>query len=149
KCKPCLNAYHAEWARRNPEKSRAAHERWAAKKPPDAMREQRRAARERARASGARRFYYVKSKYGVARPDYEQMMISQGNVCAICGASAVPGKHLYVDHEHSTGLVRGLLCQHCNSGLGMFQDDVERMRSAIAYLDRQPTQPSMPFAPAI
>lgn len=54
----------------------------------------------------------------------------QGNACAICGRDAV----LHVDHCHKTGRVRGLLCQTCNTGLGKFCEDPERLRRAVEYL---------------
>src|SRR5262245_7813007 len=46
--------------------------------------------------------------------DYEKVCIQQGNRCAICLKPPVEGKRLYVDHDHDTSQVRGLLCSHCN-----------------------------------
>lgn len=58
--------------------------------------------------------------------------------CDICGRtdSAVKGKALLLDHCHSTGVVRGVLCQPCNIALGGFDDDIDRMRAAISYLEK-------------
>ena len=53
--------------------------------------------------------------------------------CDICNR-LVSGKSLHIDHCHSTGFVRGILCSHCNSGLGRFRDSVISMRSAINYV---------------
>lgn len=69
------------------------------------------------------------------------MLEAQNGVCAICGKpesrrSKKTG-HIYalhVDHDHKTGDIRGLLCHHCNAGLGHFADNVEAMEKAIAYL---------------
>jgi predicted nucleic acid-binding Zn ribbon protein len=70
-------------------------------------------------------------QYGLSVEQYRAMRDRQAGACAICG---VTGKVLHIDHCHSTGRVRGLLCPACNTGLGQFQDDVERMQSAITYL---------------
>lgn len=134
-CRPCFAVYAREWNGKNPEKARIRYEAWKAKKPPEDMLAQRRAAAERARSSGKRRFYHVKSKYGITRDDYEAMMEAQGGACAICLRAPEPGRHLAVDHEHDTGRVRGLLCRTCNSALGLFYENTDSMRRAIAYLE--------------
>jgi len=78
--------------------------------------------------------------YGISEDQYQAMLKDQGNACAICGSTEWPaGLHPgspHVDHDHSTGVVRGLLCGYCNQGLGMFRDDPERLRAAIRYLER-------------
>jgi predicted nucleic acid-binding Zn ribbon protein len=77
--------------------------------------------------------------YGITEDQYQAMLEDQGNACAICGSPEWPaGLHPgspHVDHDHATGAVRGLLCGHCNQGLGMFRDDPVRLRAAAAYLD--------------
>lgn len=71
-----------------------------------------------------------KHRYGITKKEYEIMNLSQKGKCAICKT-----KDTYaVDHCHSTGVVRGLLCRECNLGLGMFQDNTEFLNSAIKYL---------------
>jgi hypothetical protein len=67
------------------------------------------------------------------------MLAAQGGVCAACGETPSPrrGKSIWnVDHDHSTGRVRGILCTGCNSAIGHLQDDPERCRKAAAYLER-------------
>jgi len=62
------------------------------------------------------------------------MSESQGGICAICKKPPQQNKRLAVDHCHTTGDIRGLLCDLCNRGLGFFQDDIERIAIAIVYL---------------
>lgn len=57
----------------------------------------------------------------------------QGGRCAICGRQA---RKLVVDHDHETGVVRGLLCHGCNTSMGVLGDSVEGLERAIAYLKR-------------
>lgn len=72
-------------------------------------------------------------KYGISIDDYESMLGSQGGKCAIC--LCIPSGKLHVDHCHSTGFVRGLLCEGCNHGLGKFKDSAESLARAIGYLE--------------
>jgi len=80
-----------------------------------------------------------KALYGITEEQYQAMFESQGNACAICGSTDWPASNYagspHVDHDHATGEVRGLLCGHCNNGLGHFRDDPERLRKAAAYLE--------------
>lgn len=64
------------------------------------------------------------------------MFSEQGGVCAICQTDSPGGQNntLHVDHSHSTGDVRGLLCVNCNKGLGHFQDSIELLAAASDYL---------------
>lgn len=65
------------------------------------------------------------------------MLSSQGGGCKICHAKqAIPNnaRAFHVDHDHSTGEIRGLLCQACNSSLGRFNDDPELLIRASKYL---------------
>lgn len=73
-------------------------------------------------------------RFGLDVGQYEQMSDAQGGVCAICRQKCPRGFELSVDHDHKTSVVRGLLCQRCNAGLGLFHDDPERMTGAIEYL---------------
>lgn len=79
------------------------------------------------------------TKYGLTPEMYEQLLKDQKNSCAICGAeSALRGGkkyNLFVDHCHSTGKVRGLLCHTCNAGLGYFRDSEDLLLQARKYLN--------------
>lgn len=134
-CRPCWLAYTREWSRKNPHKSREAYQRWRERRSPEEIRETNRVARERAKADGSRRGWIIKSKYGLLPAEFDRLMEEQGGVCAICEKPPAQGKHLYVDHDHVTRGVRGLLCQKCNTGIGMFGDDAEVMRRAVGYID--------------
>jgi len=82
---------------------------------------------------------HLKKKYGVNYDWYSKAFSKQNGVCAICKkpeTTEIRGKviSLAVDHCHTTGKARGLLCTQCNRGLGLFQDNSESLRSAIEYL---------------
>ena len=82
----------------------------------------------------------LKANYGITLEVYEQIYEAQGGGCAICGVSmtllaAGPAERLCVDHCHSTGQIRGLLCKPCNTALGALSDDTLRLQKAIRYLN--------------
>lgn len=80
--------------------------------------------------------YMIKSKYGITLDEYNAMFSAQGGCCLICRSPQKPGKRLYIDHNHTTGQVRGLLCQPCNSLVGFCFESVDVLSSAIEYLSR-------------
>lgn len=87
------------------------------------------AARRAARDARYRRLY------GITLADYERLRRKQRNRCAICERPPYPvGSRLVPDHNHATGEVRGLLCQPCNSGLGLMGEKPERLVAAAKYL---------------
>jgi hypothetical protein len=73
-------------------------------------------------------------KYGLTPADYERMLREQNGLCALCHRRSE--RRLVVDHDHDTNQVRRLLCYKCNSGLGFFDDDAERMRKGAGYVER-------------
>lgn len=75
--------------------------------------------------------------YGITEETYEQMLLKQQYSCAICSSPASSfAKRLDVDHCHTTGKVRGLLCPQCNKGLGLFKDNSVVLQTAIDYLKK-------------
>ena len=75
------------------------------------------------------------NKYGMTEDEYQNLILKQRGKCAICyGSNVTEGLPLFVDHDHKTGKVRGLLCKACNSGLGLFKDKETLLSKAIAYL---------------
>ena len=80
-----------------------------------------------------RREKHLKSFYGLLPEEYELMVVQHNNCCAICKKE--PDK-LFIDHCHTNGHVRGLLCQHCNTLLGMAKDSVVILQGAVKYLEK-------------
>lgn len=74
--------------------------------------------------------------YGLSIHDFETLLASQGGTCAICKKAEWNNRHPYVDHDHSTGKVRGILCSKCNSALGMIGDNPGIARELANYLER-------------
>lgn len=77
----------------------------------------------------------LKNKYNIELSTYNKMLAAQNNLCKICKSSDPGPKGTFaVDHCHSTGKVRGLLCYSCNTGLGFFKDNIDNMIAATNYL---------------
>lgn len=79
------------------------------------------------------RNYILHKKYGINLKDYQEMFLRQGGKCATCRGDN-NGRTFHVDHSHSTGKVRGLLCVHCNQALGLVADNTEILQNMIHYL---------------
>ena len=80
--------------------------------------------------------YMRRYLYGVTPEQTAAMLAAQANRCAICEAEFGSGRNaVHMDHDHTTGKVRALLCGPCNNGLGLFKDDPARLRAAAAYLE--------------
>lgn len=114
----------ARWIKRNPAYRRAKAKRWREKNP-DRTRELK-----------------LQSMYGLAKGEYAARLNEQGGVCAICKqpeTSIDPRwgggpKRLCVDHDAVTGVVRGLLCYACNTGIGKLRHSQQILQSAIQYV---------------
>lgn len=105
--------------------ARKAQDREQYYKDPDRSREQWTKSNLRSRAKA----------FGITVEQYEQMLAAQAGGCAICGEPCKSGKRLAIDHDHVTGVVRGLLCINCNQAIGKLRDDPAILRRAIAYLE--------------
>lgn len=107
-CNKCAVAQTQKWRKANPDRVKAAN---------------------------------FKQRYGISLVEYQVMYEQQKGLCAICGKKesskvrAHPERALSVDHCHNTLQVRGLLCQQCNIGLGVFKDDTKLLQAAINYLE--------------
>lgn len=104
-----------------------------------------RRARDRARDTGRRRLQvlaagrrYRLRGYGISVETYDRLVEVQGSRCACCGATEPGGRRKFwcIDHDHVTGVIRGLLCATCNAAIGFLGDGIEGARRALAYLER-------------
>lgn len=128
-CKPCTNArmstYDKASRERDPElyaaRKRAEHLRYKEKHP------------DRHRANIRKQNL---RKYGLTPEAFDEMFSQQGGKCAICQIDLEPGRSTHIDHCHTSGAVRALLCGGCNVGLGAFRERPDVLREAAAYLDR-------------
>lgn len=78
----------------------------------------------------------LKTRYNLSLAELNSMFVNQNGVCKICGTSLdlTSTRGFAVDHSHTTGQVRGLLCMTCNGGIGLLKDSVEILENAILYL---------------
>jgi hypothetical protein len=111
----CKNCYDSWYARHNEKRTNHVKTRWRAANP------------EKTKAAKLR---YL---YGVEPEEVEEMRRKQKDRCAICREK----DPLHIDHDHVTGIFRGLLCGNCNRGIGCLGDDPKRLRSAALYLRKK------------
>lgn len=87
-----------------------------------------------------KRAQHLHEKYGITTFDFDDLLAAQGGRCGICKTDKPVANRgglangWCVDHDHSTGKIRGVLCQGCNTGLGSFRDSADALTNAAAYL---------------
>lgn len=82
----------------------------------------------------------LKIRGGFSEEDYQAFFRAQEGRCAICHGGPNGRGRFHVDHDHQTGTVRGLLCSNCNTGLGMLNDSVLLLETALHYLKKDRTR---------
>lgn len=92
------------------------------------------ANREKIRAKS--KWYRRKAVFGITKEQFFEILASQDGACAICRTKEVKGE-FHIDHNHITKEIRGILCQGCNTGLGMMKDSLTVLRNAITYLEER------------
>jgi len=114
-----MSSYQTEWARNNKDKVRAAQQRYY-----------------NSQQGQWKSLDKVAKRYGIVAEDYAWMLNKQDCGCAICGThyTNTRDNQLVIDHCHSTGKVRGLLCHKCNSGHGQYSDNLTVMCDSAEYV---------------
>lgn len=111
--------YHREYYQKNKVRIDAQNNAWRAANPEEYAKTVRKS--------------HLKQLFNITPEEYDRKFEEQGGVCACCGSP--PGKkRLGVDHDHETGVVRSLLCDNCNQGIGKAKESIQRLESWIAYL---------------
>lgn len=119
RCKKCRYEMRRTWAKKNPAKIAEQNKRWRKNDPSRA------------------RDHHLKTNYGAPLGTYDKLFHEQRGRCAICLSNKPSGKGTFhLDHSHSTGKIRGLLCHHCNCALGHLSEDLTLFRNAVSYLAR-------------
>lgn len=128
-CKECRRVASRAWSKANPERKAALNAKHASTRSAYYADPKRRAAyRDR----------WLQKTYGITAREYDDLLAKQSGVCAICSQPerGKRNRYLAVDHCHRTGVVRGLLCTHCNRALGLFGDSQSVLANAISYVER-------------
>ena len=118
-CKDCAKKDTANWRVKNRSEYNNYAAAWRAKNP------------------GKQHATDIKRNYGLHVDKYNEMLVAQDYGCKICRKRHNPDVlkgRLFVDHDHATGKVRGLLCVNCNTALGHTDDRIDILEKAIAYL---------------
>jgi hypothetical protein len=117
-CKSCTAKTAKVWKSKNPERIRAYSRNWYRRNPIALHR------------------HKLMYRYGISLEEFDEKLKQQKFCCAICKEKEKKHQHLSVDHDHTTGINRGLLCDRCNRSLGGFRDSVLFLSSAIEYLKK-------------
>lgn len=124
------NSLVREWRKNNPEKIKIIQAR-RYQKHKDKLKEK--AKQYRLKNLDKIHITKIKRKFNITEEEYKSLLKKQNNQCAICKRED-DYQRIGVDHNHTTGKIRGLLCARCNTGIGFLQDDIKLLKEAIKYL---------------
>lgn len=127
-----MNARAKEYREANGDRVRASHRKWAEENKEHRREYAARYKERRRELNSSRERWRHLSRYGLSKDSWHELLISQSGRCAICVEVM---ENPQVDHCHETGVVRGLLCFVCNTGIGKFRHDVGLLSSAARYLN--------------
>jgi Recombination endonuclease VII len=119
------------WREKNAERFKELQVAWRVKQGPEKL-----AERHSADYRSYKRERHLISTFGITAAQYDAMLLEQHNGCALCSRPDLPTKRLAVDHDHVTGKIRALLCDRCNRGIGLMDEDTARLRAAADYIER-------------
>lgn len=114
----------------NPDRNRSESQRYRDRINADPSLRQKHLDKSRSR-------YHRGRKYGLTEDQVEALIAKADGRCEICQK---PSELLLIDHCHATGVVRGMLCDFCNKGIGWLREDIAALQSAVSYLLRFPKQ---------
>lgn len=126
--------YRARHPDRIREKNRRDREADLQKNDPDYQREYRKTYYERPEIKRRRRCAELQRKYGITLETYERMLKEQNGTCKICGGEPKV-KSLHVDHCHTSGKIRGLLCTSCNTTIGKEENSPGLLQGMLEYIE--------------
>lgn len=144
KCTECRNIYRRKAHAANPDIKRTQSLNWDKN---NRKRNADRQKRDRQNFPDRHKNYSLKNAFGITLDDFKILLEVQRGVCAVCEQKETHKhqngkvKNLSVDHNHDTGEIRGLLCFHCNSAIGKFNDSVVLLQRAIDYLKKTHVEP--------
>jgi hypothetical protein len=109
KCKSCVRVYQKTWVSLNKDKKAKANSTW-----------------------------YYRTTHNITPEEFSERATAQNNKCVLCSVdltfTSVTDTRAVMDHCHSTGVKRGILCYSCNLGLGKFRDNIQTLQNAVDYL---------------
>ena len=138
-CKSCSIKSVVAWGKKNPEKKKCNQAKYSKRhrgKIDSGIETWRNANPDKMQQYAFNGYKkHLERKFGITIQGYDDMYIQQGGRCAICGAhQSELRKRFCVDHCHSSGKVRGLLCDRCNTSIGKFEHNIALLKNAIKYL---------------
>jgi len=130
-----IRDYHRQWREANKDRMREWRRNYFAKNRIRMLSENAKYRKQNREKIREKSFgYKLKHLYGLSVQQFHQMWENQHGQCEICGTKFKERRTAQVDHNGDTGNVRGLLCIHCNMGIGALMHDTERLCNAITYL---------------
>ena len=125
-----VREYNQTWKKNNPDKVREYNQTWK-KNNPDKVQEY--SAKYRKNNPDKVRDNSIRQSWGFGADHYDSLIAEFGGKCECCGTT----KDLRLDHCHKTGLIRGVLCNTHNLGLGKIGDSIEDVRALLYYMEKQ------------